>query len=52
MKKIKLGAGFAIFILFFGISALEAFETQTWSRIIFWLAIGFVFLVADNLKKA
>lgn len=52
MKKIKLGDGFTIFILFFGIAALDAFETQAWPRIIFWLVIGFVFLLADNLKKA
>jgi len=52
MKKIKLGTGFAIFIIFFGISVLEAFQTRNWLIAAFWLAIGIVFLVADNLKKA
>lgn len=52
MKKIKPGTGFAVFIIFFGISMLEAFETQNWLRAIFWLAIGVGFFVADNLKKA
>jgi hypothetical protein len=52
MKKIRLGPGFTIFILFFGIAALDAFQTHNWSNIIFWVAIGFVFLLTDNLKKA
>ena len=52
MKKLKPGPGFTIFILFFGIAALDAFQTHNWSAIIFWLAIGVVFLLADNLKKA
>jgi hypothetical protein len=52
MKSIKLGAGFAIFILFFGVAALEAFQTSNWLKAAFWAAIGIAFLVADNLKKA
>jgi hypothetical protein len=31
---------------------LEAFQTSNWPMVLFWLAIGFVFLLADNLKKA
>jgi len=52
MKKIKFGNGFAIFLLFFGVSLIEAFETQNWLKAAFWFAIGIVFLVADNLKRA
>jgi hypothetical protein len=51
MKKIKLGTNFAVFLLFFGVAALEAFQTRNWIKAIFWLAIGVVFLLADNLKK-
>lgn len=51
MKKIKLGANFAIFALFFGIATLEAFQTRNWIKAAFWLAIGIVFLVADNLRR-
>jgi hypothetical protein len=51
MMKIKLGANFAVFLLFFGVSALEAFETRNWLKAAFWLAIGLVFLIGDNLKK-
>lgn len=52
MKNIKLGANFAVFLLFFGVAALEAFQTRNWIKAAFWLAIGVVFLVADNLRKS
>ncbi|HVQ36963.1 MAG TPA: hypothetical protein VMS31_05495 [Pyrinomonadaceae bacterium] len=52
MKRIKLGANFTVFLLFFGVAALEAFQTRNWTKAAFWLAIGVVFLVADNLKRS
>jgi len=51
MKKIRLGPGFVIFILFFGIALLDAVHSFDWLRIVFWLATGLVFIIADNLKK-
>jgi len=51
MKKIKLGTNFAIFLLFFGVATLEAFQTRNWAKAALWLAIGIVFLVADNLRR-
>lgn len=51
MKKIKLGQGTAVFILFFGVAMLEAFKTGNWSLSIFWMAVGTAFLTADNLKR-
>jgi len=51
LKRIKLGTNFAVFLLFFGVAALEAFQTRNWIKAAFWLAIGVVFLVADNLRK-
>ncbi len=51
MKKIKLGTNFTVFILFFGVATLEAFQTRNWVKAGFWLAIGLVFLLADNFKK-
>jgi hypothetical protein len=51
MGRIKLGANFAVFLLFFGVAALETLQTRNWVKAAFWLAIGVVFLVADNLKK-
>jgi len=52
MKKIRLRQGFMVFILFFGIALLEALHNFDWLRISFWLAIGLVFIIADNMKKA
>lgn len=51
MNKIKLGTNFTVFLLFFGIAALEAFQTKNWLKATFWLAIGVAFLAADNLKQ-
>jgi hypothetical protein len=49
MKKIRLDA-FAIFVLFFGVAILEALQTRNWVKAVLWLAIGVVFLLANNLK--
>ena len=51
MKKIGLGTNFAVFVLFFGVATLEAFQTRNWLKAAFWLAIGLVFLVADSLRR-
>ena len=51
MKKINIGASFAVFLLFFGVALLEAFQTQNWLKAAFWLVIGFMFLVADNRRQ-
>ena len=50
MKRMKL-ENFTVFLLFFGVSTLEAFQTRNWIKAAFWLAIGIVFLLADNLRK-
>ena len=51
MKGIKT-EGLAIFILFFGIAMLAAFQTHNWINAAFWVVIGVLFLFADNLRKA
>jgi len=50
MKRIRLSTNFTIFVLFFGIATLEAFQTRNWLKAAFWVAIGIVFLSADNLR--
>ena len=52
MNKLRLSTNFAVFLLFFGVAAVEAFQTRNWLKAVFWLAIGIVFFAADNLKKA
>jgi hypothetical protein len=49
MKRIRLDA-LTIFLLFFGVATVETFQTRNWLKAAFWMAIGVVFLVADNLR--
>ena len=46
-----MGTNFAIFILFFGVAALDAVQTQSWLRVAFWVFVGAVFLWADKKKE-
>ena len=49
--KIRFGTNFAIFILFFGVALLDALQEAAWARAALWLAIGFVFLIADGRRS-
>lgn len=51
MKFLRIRTSFTVFILFFGISLLEAFRTRNWMNVAFWVGIGIIFLIADNLKE-
>lgn len=51
MKQLKFGTNFTVFLLFFGVATLEAFQAYNWVNAAFWLAIGIVFLIAGNAKK-
>jgi hypothetical protein len=48
MSRIRFGTGFTVFVLFFGIAALDAIRTREWLRVAFWMAIGAVFLLLDR----
>jgi hypothetical protein len=50
MKILRLRTSLAIFILFFGISILEAFRTRNWVNAAFWVGIAVMFLIVDNIK--
>jgi hypothetical protein len=50
MKKLSF-TNFAVFVLFFGVAAVEAFQTKNWLKVIFWCAIGLVFLIGDLRKR-
>ena len=50
MKTLKLGANVTIFLLFFGMSLLDALRSHDWLRALLWLALALVFLRADALK--
>jgi hypothetical protein len=48
MKKMVFGSSFAIFVMFFGIAMLDAFQRRNWSRAAFWSVIAIGFLIASK----
>ena len=50
MNKLSF-TNFTVFLLFFGVAAIEAFQTRNWLKVVFWFAIGLVFLISDLRKK-
>jgi hypothetical protein len=51
VKKIGLSTNVAVFLLFFGVALIEAIESGAYLKAVFWLTIGFVFLIADNMNS-
>ena len=51
LRNMRLGSNFAVFLLFFGLSLLEAFQTHNWLRAAFWVAIAIAFLYADRKRR-
>ena len=49
--KLKLGANFAVFIIFFGIALIEALQKQNYLEASLFLALGIISLFADSVKK-
>ena len=50
MKRLRPGTGFTVFLIFFGISVIEAIRSMNVLLILFWISMGLVFLIADNMK--
>ena len=48
MKNMRFGSNVAVFLLFFGVAAIDAIQGRDWLRVVLWLAIGLVFLVEDS----
>jgi hypothetical protein len=48
MKKLKVGANFAIFIIFFGIALIEAIQKNNWLEALLFVALGLMFLMAGD----
>src|SRR4051794_18921321 len=48
MRKLRFGSNFAMFVLFFGLAALDAIKSNNLVRAAFWAAVGAVFLLADR----
>lgn len=51
MKNFILGTNFAVFIIFFGIALIEAFQKQNWLEAVLFAALGILSLRADKQKK-
>jgi hypothetical protein len=51
MRSLRIGNNVTVFLLFFGIALLEATQAGHWPAVIFWLAIGALFLKADQLHR-
>jgi hypothetical protein len=51
MKRLQPGAGFTIFIIFFGLALLESIRDRNYLLVLFWICIALVFLFADKMKK-
>ena len=47
MRNYHVGTNFTIFLLFFGLSLLEAIRAHSWLMAAFWASFGALFLVAD-----
>jgi hypothetical protein len=50
VRGFRLGTNVSVFLLFFGISLLDALQSGQWLRALLWLALGLVFLRADALR--
>lgn len=50
MGNLRLGANATVFLIFFGISLLDAIWTRHWVGAFLWLAFGALFLRADSKK--
>jgi hypothetical protein len=43
--------GITIFVVFFGISLLDALWTGHWARAAFWTAMGLAFWALDRMRR-
>jgi hypothetical protein len=50
MNKVRIGTGFTVFVIFFGISVLESFASGNILWIALWLLAGVAFLIGDNVR--
>lgn len=51
MKNLTFGTSFAVFVIFFGVAALDAVQTQNWLRVVVFLALAALSLWADTKEK-
>lgn len=52
MRQKFTGTNITVFLLFFGLSLLEAFGSRNWITAALWLAVGVLFLRADLVRRS
>jgi len=52
MAKQFTGTNITVFLLFFGLSLLEAFGSRNWITAALWLVVGILFLRADLVRRS
>jgi hypothetical protein len=52
MGNLKLGANVTVFLVFFGLSLLDAIASHHWVGVLLWVAFGALFVRADNRGAA
>ena len=52
MRQKFTGTNVTVFLLFFGLSLLEAFGSRNWIVAALWLAVGILFLRADLVRRS
>ncbi len=51
MRNLTLGSNVTVFLIFFGVSLLDAIWSRHWLGAFRWLAFGALFLRADSAKS-
>lgn len=52
MLRQETNNSLTIFLLFFGVAAIDAIVTRNWLHILFWLAIGAAFALLSRKGKS
>jgi hypothetical protein len=48
MRNLRMGSNFTVFLIFFGISLIDAIWSRHWLGAVLWLAFGALFVRADS----
>lgn len=51
MLRPATSSSLTIFLLFFGVAAMDAVVTRNWLHVLFWLAIGVAFVLLSRRGK-
>ena len=52
MRRQFRGTNITVFVLFFGLSLLEAFGSHNWIVAALWLVVGILFLRPDLVRRS